>query len=149
MTKQVSNPPTTYAEWADALTAFASGDSDAFALMRQGTLEWGPVVAERFTRRLFGALLGRMKAALGSLERDLRNCRDAQSVALTLTQVRARLESSRELSTLPCLPPAVKQNLDDEYVRIVKEAQSTLERLLGSGPLGDAVRMHPFMRAGK
>jgi hypothetical protein len=122
-------PPRTYAEWVTLLDRFRQGHDDVLGPMRDGVIEWTPVVAERWSAQLSDAITVRLQQLSNRLQRALdRAGGDNFGVANSLLDARRSLASVQCLATLPCLDERVRLHLTGELTRWARETQDSLEK---------------------
>jgi hypothetical protein len=145
--------PRTYAEWMLLLDRFGEGDDTVIVFMRQGTLDWTNVVAERWTRQVAACLTARLQFLSQQLQRMLDRSRDDHfAISNSLLITRRGLTPLRMFVQLPVLPEEVKQHLVSELDRWALETQKSLERHAAGvrhdqGRLLKTIRDHPLMVA--
>jgi hypothetical protein len=123
-----AKPPRTYAEWLPLLDRFREGDDSALDAIRQGSIEWTSVVAERWTSQIAATLTTRLQAVSRQLQLGLNRARDPFSVSRAMIDARRSLLPLRALATLPCAPEDVRQHLNAEVERFIRQTQETLEQ---------------------
>jgi hypothetical protein len=122
-------PPRTYAEWVRLLDRFREGYDDVLGPMRDGAIEWTPVVAERWSAQLSDAMTVRLQQLSKRLQRALdRAGGESFGVANSLLDARRSLASVQCLATLPCLEGRVRLHLTSELTRWARETQDSLEK---------------------
>ncbi len=120
--------PRTYATWLPLLDRFREGDDSVLDLMRQGSIEWSSIVAERWTRHVSSALEGRLSMLSKQLQLALDRSRgEGFAVAAALLNARRSLDRLHEFALIPCVPDNVKNHLGNEINRWAKESQAVLE----------------------
>lgn len=128
MNKDHSEIPRGYADWLPLLDRFREGNDSALDLMRQGSIEWSSIVAERWTRHVSSALEGRLSLVSKYLQQALDRSRgDSFAVAGALLNARRSLDRLREFASMPCLPDNVRTHLGGEIERWARESQAVLE----------------------
>lgn len=124
-----SGPPRVYAEWLALLDRFRDGDDTVLGAMRQGTIEWTNVVAERWTSRVAETLTARLGALSRKLQTGLDRSRgDVFAISRSMIDARRSLGPLRALASLPCTPEDVRKHLESELERFIKQTQETLEK---------------------
>lgn len=125
-------PPRSYAEWVLLLDRFRAGDQEDQVLlqaMREGSLDWTNVVAERWTKQLADTLTARLTALSKSLQRGLAQSRgDTFAISQAMLKAKRALGPLSELTSLPCLQEQVRAHLNGELSRWARETQESLER---------------------
>jgi len=128
-------PPAAYAEWAALLNRFAQGEDAVLAPMEQGTLAWGPGVAERFVGRLDQVYSARKRAWVDALNRHLTGLGgQVHNVRSVLGNARSGLGPLVRLTRLSVLPEDVRKVFADDLTRFLSEVQDTLEREFAKDP---------------
>lgn len=126
------SPPRTYAEWVVLLDQFRDNDQQDDVLlesMRQGSLDWTNVVAERWTRQMADTLSARLRTLSKHLQRGLDQARGDQfAISQALLKARRALVSIYALTSLPCLDERVRAHLSAELTRWTRETQDSLEK---------------------
>jgi hypothetical protein len=144
------NGPHTYAEWLPLLDKFRAGEDLVIDSLREGTIEWTSVVAERWTRQVADSLTIRLQALSKQLQTRLDRARgDYFAISNALLLARRGLTPLRALVSLPALPPDVKTHLASELDRWATETQKSLERHAegvrhDQGRLLKTIRDHPL-----
>lgn len=144
------NPPHVYAEWLPLLDCFREGDDSALEAMRQGTIEWTNVVAERWTSRVTEALTTRLKEVSRQLQLGLnRSGGDTFAISRAILGARRSIVPLFALASLPCAPEDVRKYLTGEVERFLKQAQETLEKgareiRIDNGRVLKAIRDNPL-----
>jgi hypothetical protein len=124
-----SEIPREYARWLPLLDRFRGGDDSVLELMRNGSIEWSSIVAERWTRHLSSALEGRLTMVSTQLQVALdRSKGENFAIAGALLNARRSLDRLREFAAVPCVPGNVKNHLNGEIDRWARETQSVLEK---------------------
>ncbi|HKG13375.1 MAG TPA: hypothetical protein VKB12_08545 [Pyrinomonadaceae bacterium] len=145
--------PRGYASWLPLLDGFRDGDDSALELMRQGSLEWTSVVAERWTAQVTSAVEARLQSVSKRLQLGLnRSGGDAHAVARTLLDARRALQPLREFASIPCMPEGVGEHLRRELERWARQTQETLEKgakeiRFDNGRLLKVIRDNPLTAA--
>lgn len=122
------NIPRSYAAWLPMLDRFKEGDDSVLYLLREGTIEWSSIVAERWTAQLSLALEKRLSALSRQLQLGLDRSRgEAFALAGALLNARRSLDRLREFASIPCVPDNVKSYLSSEIDRWATETQKVLE----------------------
>lgn len=143
--------PTTYAEWAKVLHAFADGsqDEEAMAAMQAGTLHWQTGVAERFANRFADTLNTRMNNASDLFQRKMSQA----SGEAELVQALLELRRSMQILVQACRIPALPKDQQEAYEKLVREQADTMQKSLEDSvkadPLGkikSILRNHPINR---
>ena len=144
------NGPHTYAEWLPLLDRFRAGEDLVIDSLREGTIEWTSVVAERWTRQVADSLTIRLQGLSKQLQTRLDRARgDYFAISNALLLARRGLTPLRALVSLPALPPDVKNHLASELDRWATETQKSLERHAegvrhDQGRLLKTIRDHPL-----
>lgn len=121
--------PSAYASWLPLLDRFREGDDAALDLMRQGSIEWSNVVAQRWTQHVTAAFEGRLQAISKQLQLGLnRSSGDAFALARSLLDARHALQPLRAFISLPSLPEEVRNHLQSELERWATQTQDRLEK---------------------
>lgn len=123
-----TKPPRTYAEWLPLLDRFREGDDSVLDAIRQGSIEWTNVVAERWTSHIANTLTARLQAVSRHLQLGLSRARDPFSVSRAMIDARRSLLPLRALASLPCAPEDVRKHLNAEVERFICQTQETLEQ---------------------
>lgn len=125
----MSSIPREYASWLPLLDRFRDGDDTVLELMRQGSVEWSNVVAERWTSRVASAMEARLKAVSQQLQLGFNRAGgDIFAVGCSLLNARRALQPLRHFALIPCLPEKVSDHLKSELERWIRETQETLEK---------------------
>lgn len=122
--------PHTYAEWVMVLDMLKKKQDDESALlaMQQGTLEWQPGVAERFTNRLIDVVDDRMKNASEKFQKELKNSFGQERVIVqSLLALRAEMKFLLKAVDLPAIPSNHRQQLQQLIIDKVNSMQTSLE----------------------
>lgn len=123
-----SQAPHSYAGWLPLLDRFRDGDDSTLDVMRQGSIEWSSIVAERWTVQISSALEGRLTMLARQLQLWLDRSRgESFAVAGALLNVRRVLDRLRDFASIPCVPDGVKNHLRNEIDGWAREAQKVLE----------------------
>lgn len=123
-----SEAPHSYAGWLPLLDRFRDGDDSTLEVMRQGSIEWSSIVAERWTVHVTTALDGRLTMLASQLQLWLDRSRgESFAVAGALLNARRALDRLREFASLSCFPDGVQHHLRSEIDRWASEAQKVLE----------------------
>jgi hypothetical protein len=118
-----------YAEWLPLLDRFRDGDDSVLQAMRDGTIEWTNVVAERWTSRVAEVLSGRLKLLSAKLQLAFdRSAGDMFAISQAMLGARRSLIPLFALASLPCAPGDVKRHLQNELERFIQQTQESLER---------------------
>jgi len=125
-----------YAEWLPLLDRFRNGDDTALDPMRQGTIEWTNVVAERWTHCVSDALTVRLQALQRQLQLGLNRARTPFDVSRGLLDARRGLAPLQALAMLPCAPENVRNHLTSELCRFIEQIQEALEKGARDGRSG-------------
>jgi hypothetical protein len=119
-----------YGQWSAWLTDFASANEselpDALPPMRVEDL--GSRAASRLCQRCVDALNQRLQLWTELFSRDLQRAKHAGDVRLALSSARVRVGPMRALVTSPLLLEELRVNLDEQFQRVLDEAQQDLER---------------------
>ena len=111
------------------LDRFRDGDDSVLEAMAQGTVEWSPGVAERWTRQVYDALDARLKSLSQALQLGLgRAAGDATAIGQAMLSARRSLARLRAFAETPCIPPQVAGELAAALQRWARESQSSLEK---------------------
>ena len=125
----VSPVPRTYAEWVALLDRFRDGDDSGLEGMRQGSIEWTNIVAERWTRQVADALSVRLQNLSKRLQRSIDQARgDTFAISKALLDARRSLAPLWQLAALPCLDDRLRTHLTDELSRWARQSQESLEK---------------------
>jgi hypothetical protein len=144
------NGPHTYAEWLPLLDKFRAGEDLVIDSLREGTIEWTSVVAERWTRQVADSLTIRLRVLSKQLQTSLDRARgDYFAISTALLLARRGLTPLRAFVSLQALPPDVKDHLASELDRWATETQKSLERHAegvrhDQGRLLKTIRDHPL-----
>lgn len=140
--------PHTYAEWSAVLDILEArtDDEGALAAMQQGTLEWQTGVAERFSKKLIGAVNVRMNAASDRFQKSISHANGRESaVVQALLALRKELAFLSECVTIPVIPKEDRQ----QYHKLVQEQADNIQKSLEdsakqdrSGKLSYLIRNH-------
>jgi hypothetical protein len=123
-----SEAPHSYAGWLPLLDRFREGDDSALELMRDGSIDWSSIVAERWTSQVSSALERRLTMLSKQLQLWLDRSRgESFAVAGALLNARRSLDRLREFVAIPCVPDNVKNHLRTEIDRWAVETQKVLE----------------------
>jgi hypothetical protein len=123
-----SEVPRSYAGWLPLLDRFRDGDDSALDLMRQGSIEWSSIVAERWTVQVSSALERRLMMLSKQLQLWLDRSRgESFAVAGALLNGRRSLDRLRDFASIPCVPDSIKNHLRSEIDRWASETQKVLE----------------------
>lgn len=145
--------PSGYASWLPLIDNFRDGDDSALELMRQGSLEWTSVVAERWTTHVTSAVEARLKSVSKRLQLGLtRSGGDAHAVARSLLDARRALQPLWSFVSIPCMPASVGEHLKRELERWARQTQETLEKgakeiRVDNGRLLKVIRDNPLTAA--
>lgn len=121
-------PPTTYAAWQELLDRFRAGADEVLPALEGGRIEWSPVVAERWTRRMSEALDERLRELSRQLQRDLERAGgDLHGVEAALVRAGRSLGPLGRFCRLPCVPPEVRDHLLAGMESWVRQTRSSLE----------------------
>ena len=120
--------PRAYAGWLPLLDRFKDGDDSVLDLLREGSIEWTSIVAERWTAQLSSALERRLTMLSKQLQLWLDRSRgESFAVAGAVLNARRCLDRLREFAAIPCVPDHVKSYLSGEIDRWASETQKVLE----------------------
>jgi len=120
--------PRAYAGWLPLLDRFKDGDDSVLDVLREGSIEWTSIVAERWTAQLSSALERRLTMLSKQLQLWLDRSRgESFAVAGALLNARRCLDRLREFASIPCVPDHVKGYLSGEIDRWAAETQKVLE----------------------
>lgn len=120
--------PHAYAGWLPLLDSFRDGDDSVLDLLREGSIEWTSIVAERWTAQLSLALERRLLMLSKQLQLWLdRSQGESFKVAGAVLNARRSLDRLREFASIPCLPENVKDHLKSEIDRWAMDTQKVLE----------------------
>jgi hypothetical protein len=120
--------PRSYAGWLPLLDRFKDGDDSVLDLLREGSIEWTSIVAERWTAQLSSALERRLTMLSKQLQLWLDRSRgESFAVAGAVLNARRCLDRLREFASIPCVPDNVKSHLTSEIDRWAMETQKVLE----------------------
>jgi hypothetical protein len=121
-------PPTTYAAWQELLDRFRAGADEVLQALEGGRIEWSPVVAERWTRRMSETLGDRLRVLSAQLQRDLERARgDLHGVESALVRTGRGLVPLARFCRLVCAPPEVQSHLLGELESWTRQTRSSLE----------------------
>lgn len=143
--------PSTYAEWAQVLHAFADGsqDEEALAAMQTGTLHWQSGVAERFANRFADTLNTRMNKASDLFQHKMRQTAGEAELVNALLELRRSMQVLIQACRIPALP----KEQQEAYEKLIREQadtmQQSLEDSVKTDPLGklkSILRNHPINR---
>ena len=125
----MSQPPRTYAAWAELLTQCAQGDDAALDPMSDG--QWTPDAgtATRFATLLNATYTARKQRWLTDFSRSQAvgpALRSATDFALFLRRATANLRPLYRLVGLAALPSDVRTTLQDDLAKFVQDVSNTL-----------------------
>jgi len=120
-------PPRVYADWLVLLDRFRSGDNQVLEALLQGSIQWSPVVSERWTNQLAGAITARLQAVSRELNITLGRARSPFSVSQAMISARRSLLPIRRLASLSAAPEAVRNHMNSEVERFAVQTQKSLE----------------------
>jgi len=121
--------PRGYASWLPLIDNFRDGDDSVLELMRQGSLEWTSVVAERWTAHVTSAVEARLQSVSKRLQLGLnRSAGDAHAIARSLLDARRAHQPLWSFVSIPCMPESVGEHLRRELERWARQTQETLEK---------------------
>ena len=140
--------PNTYAEWTVVLDALKNKEDDAevIEVMQKGTIEWQSGIAERFSKRLIGAVNARMNAASDKFQKDFSRS-NGQDGAI----VQALLSLRKEMSFLmkAVAPPVLPEKDRSHYAQLIQDQADNMQKSLEdsakkdrTGKLSSLVRNH-------
>ncbi len=148
-------PPSTYADWAGVLQLLKDRADDEAVLqaMQAGTIAWQSGVAERFTKRLSGALNYRLDQAAAKFHKEIKQAAGQEgAVVAALLALRKELCFLYEAVNLPAIPDQDRE----QYRQLVSSQADRMQRSLEdsalqdtSGKLASIVRKHPINQLGK
>ena len=149
----MNQPPRTYAEWAQILKQFGAGgnDEEIIAVMKAGALEWQSGVADRFARRLAGALDQRIKTALDRFDSDMKRAsHPEEGYVRSLNALNHAFVLARMGADLPCIPEEQRRQVVEMVESAAATAQQSLEDsahvIDRSGRIASLVRNHAVNR---
>ena len=121
-------PPVIYAEWVILLERFGSGEDEAVPIMRQGSIEWTNVVAERWTLQLAMAFQARLRSLSDQLSTAFDRARDLDGIANAMLLARRELQPLQAFIKIEAIREDIKANLSAELSGWVTGTQEALER---------------------
>lgn len=140
--------PHTYYEWIAVFDELKkrSVDREILDVMRKGTIEWQPGIAERFSERLMSIINYRINRASDQFQKELNYGKNQESVIIqALLGLRKELQFLAEISDLPVLPKSEREQLHQLVIDQSNAIQRSLEdsaKKDRSGKLGYIVRNH-------
>ncbi|GAB3838653.1 hypothetical protein [Hymenobacter jeollabukensis] len=125
----MSQPPRTYAAWAELLERCGQGDDATLELLGQGTWQPDAGTAIRFANLVNAAYTARKQRWLDGFSRS--QCvgpaiRSPQDFAQLLRQATANLAPLYRLTSLPALPADMRQTLQTDLTKFVQDVAATL-----------------------
>ena len=121
--------PHDYAAWVRILDRFREGDDASLEVITAGTVEWSPVVAERWTVHVTKALEERLVRISKQLQLGLDRARgDATLLSRSLLDARRALRPLLAFAATPCFPEKVRDHLVGEVHRWAASTQESLEK---------------------
>jgi hypothetical protein len=121
--------PHTYAEWLPLLDRFRAGDDSVLDSLKEGSIEWTNIVAERWTRQVVDCFSSRLQALSTQLQKALDRARgDYFAVANALLMARRGLTPLRVFVNIPGFPSDIQTHLASELTRWTTETQNSLEQ---------------------
>ena len=121
-------PPVIYAEWVVLLERFGSGENEVVPMMRQGSIEWTNVVAERWTLQLAMAFQARLRSLSDQLSTAFGRARDIDGIANAMLLARRGLQPLQAFIEIEAIREDIKANLSAELSGWVTGTQEALER---------------------
>lgn len=120
--------PRAYAAWLEPLDRFQRGEDDVIPVLEAGEIAWSPGVAERWTKKVCGALEARLQALSTQLQKDLgRAAGDRHAIGRAMLQARRNLVPLARFCKLPAMPDELRSHLCNELDRWVRATQADLE----------------------
>lgn len=147
---QVFDAPQSYAQWLPLLDRFREGNDSVLEAIRDGSIQWTNIVAERWTRQVTDALTGRLKGVSKQLQAGLNRAgSDSFAISNALLGARRALAPLRAFVAMPSFPDNVREHLGRELERWVAETQRSLEKSameirLDKGEILKAIRGNPL-----
>lgn len=145
--------PHTYAQWAKLLKQFGDGGCDAEVVpaMKNGTLEWQPGVADRFSKHLSNALNKRIKSALDQFDTDLGHASSMEEgYVRSLNGLQRSFAFIRDAAALPCVPEEYRiqfvelvQDAANKAQQSLEDSAASIDRTERTGQIPSLVRNHP------
>lgn len=138
--------PYTYAEWSDVLDNLKkkTDDDRVLSLMKQGTIEWQPGVADRFIKQLFEAINYRLNKAADMFRTSISRARGQERIITqAILSMRKELIYLKEAVNLPALPQREREYCTGIIKEQADEFQKMLEEIAKSdrsGKLSSVIR---------
>lgn len=129
-------PPRTYSEWVEIINTLKSGTDDEAVLqaMHKGELQWQSGIAERFTKKMFDAIVYRTNNATDRFQKDISRARGSENtIVQAILTLRKELNYLYRLVNIPALPDGERK----EYRKIILEQADSMQKSLEDSAKGD------------
>ena len=129
---QAIKPPHIYYEWVELLEAIKEKTDDNAVLnaLRQGTVVWEPVIAERLTIALFDSINSRIAEATERFRQDINRAGDQESqIVRALLALRKEMGFLYSVTDLPAIPERERKHYCSLVRKNADDIQKSLEDL--------------------